>query len=198
MASSPKLATEEEGTATRSSSCEVEFSSCEDGFTSSDEEISPKVIKGSVVSEVSTNASSDSSDGDHEVLKKDGGEEDSGEVDPEDEDFLASDGEQEEDPDEEAYRRYEERTSFDHARIDIDENYEEDFGFPMYYGGYTNRKKQLPLGMDCWKVKKIPADATELREIIQDQKVRRELLARVLEELAVEKIRLNDSIATGV
>ena len=60
----------------------------------------------------------------------------------------------------------------------------------MYYAGYTHRKKQLPVGMDCWKVKNIPADPNLLKEMIQDQKVRRDLLAKVMEEVAKEKSRL--------
>lgn len=177
-----------------SSSCEVDFSSYEVGFSSSEDEVAAKA-RDPAGAEAERHKRSSDSEGDHEAK---------GCVDVEDdddeEDFLASNDEREdeEDDEEEAYRRYEERTSFDHARIEIDENYEEDLGFPMYYAGYTNRKKQLPLGMDCWKVKKIPADAAELRAMVQDQKVRRELLAKVLEEIATEKSRLTDAIAAGV
>lgn len=138
---------------------------------------------------------------DKEYTNQLSGDEDHENNDDEDDDeadFLASDDDKDADGEEEAYRRYEERTSFDHARIEIDEDYEEDLGFPMYYAGYTHRKKQLPLGMDCWKVKKIPADAAQLREMIQDQKVRRELLGKVLDEVAVEKTRLLSAIAAGV
>lgn len=162
-----------------SSSYEVDLSSYGAEFSVSDDETPSKA-------ERRTKASSDESEGDHEEVKED-----------DEEDFLASNDEGEDD-DEEAYRRYEERTSFDHARIEIDENHEEDFGFPMYYAGYTNRKKQLPLGMDCWKVKKIPANVEELKAMIQDQKVRRELLAKVMEEIAAEKTRLDTAIAAGV
>lgn len=172
---------------TSSSSYEVEFSSYGAGLSLSDDEHLPKSRDSSEADKAERRKHNSDTEGDHET--KDNEEE---------EDFLASNDEADEDDDEEAYRRYEERTSFDHARIEIDENYEEDFGFPMYYAGYTNRKKQLPLGMDCWKVKKIPADAGELRAMIQDQKVRRELLAKVLEEVAAEKTRLMDAIAAGV
>lgn len=65
----------------------------------------------------------------------------------------------------------------------------------MYYAGYTHRKKQLPIGMDCWKVKNIPADPKLLREMIQDQKARRELLSRVMGEVAKEKSRLTELLA---